>query len=88
MILKGTVRNVVDFGVFVDIGVKQDGLVHISQLAPQRIAKVEDEVNIGDEIVVKVVEIDPQGRVNLTRKGVTPEELAKFPGAKQPTAQA
>jgi polyribonucleotide nucleotidyltransferase len=70
----GKVVRVLNFGAFVELFPGKDGLVHISQLANQRVARVEDEVNVGDEIVVKVVEIDPQGRVNLTRKGVTPEE--------------
>ncbi|MEB3283921.1 MAG: polyribonucleotide nucleotidyltransferase [Candidatus Sericytochromatia bacterium] len=72
----GKVVRILNFGAFVELFPGKDGLVHISQLAAHRVAKVEDEVNIGDEIVVKVVEIDPQGRVNLTRKGVTPEEAA------------
>jgi polyribonucleotide nucleotidyltransferase len=74
----GKVVRILNFGAFVELFPGKDGLVHISQLAPQRVAKVEDEVNIGDEIVVKVVEIDPQGRINLTRKGVDPEEAAQF----------
>ena len=72
----GKVVRILNFGAFVELFPGKDGLVHISQLANQRVARVEDEVNIGDEIVVKVVEVDPQGRVNLTRKGVTPEEAA------------
>lgn len=72
----GKVVRILNFGAFVELFPGKDGLVHISQLAAHRVAKVEDEVNVGDEIVVKVVEIDPQGRVNLTRKGVTPEEAA------------
>ncbi|MNS12919.1 Polyribonucleotide nucleotidyltransferase [compost metagenome] len=74
----GKVVRVLNFGAFVELFPGKDGLVHISQLAPERVAKVEDVVNIGDEIVVKVVEIDPQGRINLTRKGVDPEEMAEF----------
>ena len=70
----GKVVRILNFGAFVELFPGKDGLVHISQLANQRVARVEDEVNVGDEIVVKVVEVDPQGRVNLTRKGVTPEE--------------
>ncbi|MEB3196154.1 MAG: polyribonucleotide nucleotidyltransferase [Candidatus Sericytochromatia bacterium] len=74
----GKVVRILNFGAFVELFPGKDGLVHISQLAPQRVAKVEDEVNIGDEIIVKVVEVDAQGRVNLTRKGVTPEEAASI----------
>jgi uncharacterized protein len=59
MILKGTVRNVIDFGVFVDIGVHQDGLVHISQMsATKRVNHPLDVVSVGDVIDVRVMEID------------------------------
>ena len=68
MILTGTVRNVIDFGVFVDIGVHQDGLVHISKLDTKRVERVEDVVAVGDAIVVKVTDIDQQGRINLSRR--------------------
>jgi polyribonucleotide nucleotidyltransferase len=74
----GKVVRILNFGAFVELFPGKDGLVHISQLAPERVGKVEDVVNIGDEIVVKVVEIDPQGRINLTRKGVDPDEMAEF----------
>jgi polyribonucleotide nucleotidyltransferase len=57
-----------DFGAFVEIVPGMDGLVHISKLDKQRVEKVEDVVSIGDEIVVKVTEIDRQGRINLSRK--------------------
>ncbi|NLF46316.1 MAG: polyribonucleotide nucleotidyltransferase [Syntrophomonadaceae bacterium] len=72
----GTVKRIMDFGAFVEIipGVLgsqgKEGLVHISQLAEERVNKVTDVVNIGDEIQVKVTEIDKQGRVNLSRKAV------------------
>lgn len=72
----GTVKRIMDFGAFVEIipGVLgtqgKEGLVHISQLAEERVNKVTDVVNIGDQIQVKVTEIDKQGRVNLSRKAV------------------
>ncbi len=66
----GTVTRLMNFGAFVAILPGKEGLVHISQLAPQRVEKVEDVVKIGDEIMVKVMEIDSQGRVNLSRKAV------------------
>ncbi|MDQ0059712.1 polyribonucleotide nucleotidyltransferase [Paenibacillus harenae] len=70
----GTVKRIEKFGVFVEILPNKDGLVHISQLANERVAKCEDVVNIGDQITVKVTEIDQQGRINLSRKAVlTPE---------------
>ena len=58
MILKGTVRNVIDFGVFVDIGVHQDGLVHISQLSKSYIKHPLDVVSVGDIVEVKVLSVD------------------------------
>jgi len=66
----GTVKRIEKFGVFVEILPNKDGLVHISQLSTERVAKCEDVVKIGDQITVKVTEIDPQGRVNLSRKAV------------------
>ena len=64
----GKVTRLMNFGAFVEILPGKEGLVHISQLALERIAKVEDVVKVGDEIMVKVTEIDRQGRVNLSRK--------------------
>lgn len=64
----GTVKRIEKFGAFVEILPGKDGLVHISQLANERVAKVEDVVNIGDKIQVKVTEIDNMGRINLSRK--------------------
>jgi polyribonucleotide nucleotidyltransferase len=66
----GKVTRLMNFGAFVEILPGKEGLVHISQLAKERVAKVEDVVNSGDEIMVKVVEIDKQGRINLSRKAV------------------
>ncbi|UJW58104.1 polyribonucleotide nucleotidyltransferase [Bacillus sp. A116_S68] len=70
----GKVKRIEKFGAFVEIFKGKDGLVHISQLANERVAKVEDVVSIGDEVLVKVTEIDNQGRVNLSRKAVLPEQ--------------
>ncbi|MGH3286415.1 MAG: S1 RNA-binding domain-containing protein, partial [Streptosporangiaceae bacterium] len=67
-IYKGKVVRIMPFGAYVEILPRQDGLVHISQLADQRVGKVEEVVSIGDEIMVKVTEIDDRGRVNLSRK--------------------
>ena len=67
-IYKGKVTRIMDFGAFVEIAPGKEGLVHISKLAPERVAKVTDVVNEGDEVVVKVVEIDDRGRLNLSRK--------------------
>lgn len=68
MILKGTVRNVIDFGVFVDIGVHQDGLVHISQLTNKKFVRHPMEiVSVGDVVEVKVMSVDlAKKRIQLT----------------------
>jgi polyribonucleotide nucleotidyltransferase len=66
----GTVTRLMNFGAFVAFLPGKEGLVHISQLAPQRVERVEDVVKIGDQIMVKVMEIDSQGRINLSRKAV------------------
>jgi polyribonucleotide nucleotidyltransferase len=69
-IYEGIVRRIVNFGAFVEVLPNVEGLVHISQIANTRIAKVEDVLNVGDKVKVKVREIDDQGRVNLTMKGL------------------
>ncbi len=74
----GKVVRIMQFGAFVELAPGKDGLVHISKLADKRVEKVEDVVNIGDEILVRVTEIDNQNRINLTHKGVTMEDLEKF----------
>ena len=69
MILKGTVRNVIDFGVFVDIGVHQDGLVHISQITDKYIKHPLEAVSVGDVVEVQVISVDiPKKRISLTMK--------------------
>ena len=70
----GTVKRIEKFGAFVELFKGKDGLVHISQLQDKRTEKVEDVVQIGDKIMVKVKEIDKQGRVNLSRKDVVQTE--------------
>ncbi len=67
-IYKGRVARLMSFGAFVEIAPKKEGLVRIGHLAEHRVEKVEDVVNIGDEIMVKVIEIDDRGRVNLSRR--------------------
>ncbi|WP_066173128.1 polyribonucleotide nucleotidyltransferase [Bacillus marinisedimentorum] len=73
----GKVKRIEKFGAFVELFSGKDGLVHISEIAEERIGKVEDVLSIGDEILVKVVEIDRQGRVNLSRKAVLREQKEK-----------
>ena len=71
MEMTGTVRNVVDFGAFVDIGVKNDGLVHISQLSDKYVKHPMDVVSVGDTVKVKIISIDyDRGKVGLTMKGI------------------
>ncbi|WP_156289108.1 polyribonucleotide nucleotidyltransferase [Oceanobacillus salinisoli] len=79
----GTVKRIEKFGAFVELFKGKDGLVHISELAEERTNKVEDVVSIGDEILVKVKEIDRQGRINLSRKAVIKEEKERNEKAKQ-----
>jgi polyribonucleotide nucleotidyltransferase len=64
----GKVTRILKFGAFVELGHGKEGLCHISQLDTKRIAKVEDVVNIGDEVTVKIIEIDDQGSINVSRK--------------------
>jgi polyribonucleotide nucleotidyltransferase len=66
----GTVTRIIPIGAFVQVLPGKEGLVHISQLAPQRVERVEDVVKVGDELTVKVMEIDSQGRLNLSHKAV------------------
>jgi polyribonucleotide nucleotidyltransferase len=68
----GTVRKIMDFGAFVEVLPGTDGLVHISQLAHHRVKAVSDEVAEGDQILVKVLEIDKQGKIRLSRKETMP----------------
>ena len=69
MVLNGTVRNVIDFGAFVDIGVKHDGLVHISELSENYVKNPSDVVSIGDIVKVKVIKIDnDRQKVSLSMK--------------------
>ena len=72
MIYTGKVVRVMEFGAFVELTPNKDGMVHISKLSDKRVAKVEDVVNIGDEVTVRVVEVDRMGRINLTMR---PEDM-------------
>ncbi len=67
-IYTGKVKRIMDFGAFVEIIPGVEGLLHISQISDKRIAKVTDEINVGDEVLVKVIEIDGQGKIRLSRK--------------------
>ncbi|NJK99459.1 MAG: polyribonucleotide nucleotidyltransferase [Spirulinaceae cyanobacterium RM2_2_10] len=72
----GKVTRIIPIGAFVEVLPSKEGMIHISQLADYRVGKVEDEVAVGDEVVVKVREIDSRGRINLTRLGIHPDEAA------------
>lgn len=72
----GRVTRIIPIGAFVEVLPGKEGMIHISQLADHRVGKVEDEVAVGDEVVVKVREIDNKGRLNLTRLGIHPDEAA------------
>ncbi len=72
----GRVTRIIPIGAFVEFLPGKEGMIHISQLADYRVGKVEDEVAVGDEVIVKVREIDNKGRINLTRLGIHPDEAA------------
>ncbi|MER3492337.1 MAG: polyribonucleotide nucleotidyltransferase [Mastigocladus sp. ERB_26_2] len=72
----GRVTRIIPIGAFVEFLPGKEGMIHISQLADYRVGKVEDEVAVGDEVIVKVREIDNKGRINLTRLGIHPEQAA------------
>ncbi len=75
----GKVKRIVDFGAFVEILPGTEGLLHISQISHRRIARVSDVLREGDEVLVKVTEIDSQGRIKLSRKEVVQEDIGKRP---------
>jgi polyribonucleotide nucleotidyltransferase len=72
----GRVTRIIPIGAFVEVLPGKEGMIHISQLADYRVGKVEDEVAVGDEVIVKVREIDSKGRINLTRLNIHPDEAA------------
>ena len=75
MVLSGTVRNVIDFGVFVDIGVHQDGLVHISQVSNRKVRHPSEVVQVGEVVKVCVLEVDEKRkRIGLTMKNIPKEK--------------
>ena len=75
-VFEGKVMRIMDFGAFVEILPKQEGLVHISELAPYRVNKVTDILQEGDTVKVKLIEVDSMGRLNLSRRqAMSPEEL-------------
>jgi polyribonucleotide nucleotidyltransferase len=75
-IYAGRVTRIIPIGAFVEFLPGKEGMIHISQLADYRVGKVEDEVAVGDSVVIKVREVDSRGRINLTRLGISPDEAA------------
>ncbi|MCK7480334.1 MAG: S1 RNA-binding domain-containing protein [Candidatus Moduliflexus flocculans] len=74
-IYRGTVKKIVDFGAFVEILPGTEGLLHISQIAKERINKVTDVLQEGDEVMVKVLEMDKSGKIRLSRKEALDAEV-------------
>jgi polyribonucleotide nucleotidyltransferase len=82
-VYKGIVKKIVDFGAFVEILPGTDGLLHISQIGPGRVNRVSDVFKEGDEVMVKVLEVDRQGKIRLSRKDVTQAEQGQRPASQQ-----
>jgi polyribonucleotide nucleotidyltransferase len=78
LLIVGKVVRIIPAGAFIELMPGRDGMVHISQIVPWRVNKVEDVLQLGQDVLVKVVDIDDRGRVNLTIKGTTDEERAQF----------
>jgi polyribonucleotide nucleotidyltransferase len=73
-IYSGKITRIMNFGAFCEIAPEKEGLIHISQLSKERVKKVEDAVAVGDVVLVKVTEIDEQGRINLSRRQALPKD--------------
>ena len=69
-VYEGTVTRLMSFGAFIDVGCGKEGLLHISKISKERVEKVEDVLKPGDKVIVKVYEIDDQGRINLITKAL------------------
>jgi polyribonucleotide nucleotidyltransferase len=80
-IYAGKVTRIIPIGAFVEFLPGKEGMIHISQLADYRVGKVEDEVAVGDSVVVKIREVDNRGRINLTRLGISPEDAERVKAA-------
>jgi polyribonucleotide nucleotidyltransferase len=73
-VYRGTVKRIMEFGAFVEILPGREGLLHISQIEHQRIRRVEDHLQIGDEVEVKLLKVDAQGKLDLSRKALLPNQ--------------
>jgi polyribonucleotide nucleotidyltransferase len=80
-VYQGKVRSVVTFGAFVEIVPGRDGLLHISEIDHHRVAKTEDVLNVGDQVMVKVIGVDRDGKIKLSRKALLPEPEGGVPAA-------
>jgi polyribonucleotide nucleotidyltransferase len=78
-VYQGKVRSVVTFGAFVEIVPGRDGLLHISEIEHRRLARVEDVLNVGDMVMVKVIGVDKEGKIKLSRKALLPEPEGGVP---------
>ncbi len=87
-IYRGTVKNILDFGAFVEILPGKEGLVHISKLAGYRVNRVEDVLNLGDEVMVRVTEIDDRGRINLSRRDALSDEEREAERSQHPESSS
>jgi polyribonucleotide nucleotidyltransferase len=79
----GKVQRITDFGAFVEIKPGTDGLLHVSEIANHRVKDVRDELKEGQQIMVKVINIDPTGKIRLSRKALLQEEAATTGAAKE-----
>jgi polyribonucleotide nucleotidyltransferase len=82
-VYSGKVTRIIPIGAFVEFLPGKEGMIHISQLADYRVGKVEDEVAVGDRVIIKIREVDNRGRINLTRLGIHPDEAAAAKAATQ-----
>jgi polyribonucleotide nucleotidyltransferase len=82
-VYSGKVTRIIPIGAFVEFLPGKEGMIHISQLADYRVGKVEDEVAVGDRVIIKIREVDNRGRINLTRLGIHPDEAAAAKAAAQ-----
>ena len=82
----GTVQRIADFGAFVEIMPGTDGLLHVSEIAEYRVANVRDELEEGQQLLVKVINVDPSGKIRLSRKAVLREERGRLPKSQGPSA--
>ena len=80
----GKVQRITDFGAFVEIIPGTDGLLHVSEIARHRVQDVRDELNEGDQLLVKVISIDPSGKIRLSRKALLAEEEGGEAGGETP----